>query len=111
MTSPNEPLFTPGQLVRHRRYGYRGVVVDFDATCMAEETWYYANQTRPGRNQPWYHVLVDGSQATTYAAETSLMPDDSVEEVRHPLVPTFFTSFGDGHYVRNDVELRGWEID
>ena len=45
------PDFEPGQLVRHRHYGYRGVVVAADPTCQAEETWYYANRSQPGRSQ------------------------------------------------------------
>ena len=28
-----DPDFTSGQLVRHRHYGYRGVVVEADRTC------------------------------------------------------------------------------
>jgi heat shock protein HspQ len=111
MTVERHPLYAPGQLVRHRRYGYRGVVADFDMTCMAEETWYYANQTRPPRNQPWYHVLVDGSPATTYAAQTSLLADDCSEPIEHPLLPTLFTVFENGRYERTDVRLRGWTID
>lgn len=111
MTIERNPLFAPGQLVRHRRHGYRGVVADFDMTCLAEETWYYANQTRPPRNQPWYHVLVDGSATTTYAAQTNLMADDGDEPVVHPLVEVLFTSFADGRYERSDVRLRGWVID
>ncbi len=67
-----DPLYHPGQIVRHRRYGYRGVVVDSDLTCKADEAWYQSNQTQPDRNQPWYHVLVDGTSNTTYAAQTSL---------------------------------------
>ena len=111
MTQPNRPRFAPGQLVRHVRYGYRGVVVDSDPTCMAEETWYYANQTQPGRNQPWYHVLVDGSPATTYAAQSSLTADESTAEIRHHLLDTLFSAFEDGRYVRNEVRIRGWEIE
>ena len=105
------PHFAPGQLVRHRRYGYRGVVADFDMTCLAEETWYYANRSHPPRSQPWYHVLVDGSPATTYAAQTNLMADESKDPVRHPLVPTLFTTFEDGRYERSDARIRGWTID
>ena len=104
------PLFAPGELVRHRRYGYRGVVVDFDATCQAEETWYYANQTRPPRNQPWYHVLVDGSNTATYAAQTSLEADDSLAPITHPLVAVFFAEFNGRSYVRNDRPWpEGWD--
>ena len=111
MQVERDPLFAPGQLVRHRSYGYRGVVADFDMTCMAEETWYYANRTRPPRNQPWYHVLVDGSQITTYAAQTSLVADESRDPVEHPLRDVLFTTFEDGRYERTDARLRGWEID
>ena len=102
-----EPRFTTGQLVRHRRYGYRGVVVDFDLTCEASDQWYESNQTQPDRNQPWYHVLVDGTATTTYAAQANLLPDDSSEPIEHPLVEPFFSDFVDGKYVRND---RPWII-
>jgi len=93
--------FRPGQLVRHVRYGYRGVVVDFDMTCRASDAWYQSNKTQPRRNQPWYHVLVDGSTISTYAAQTSLTDDDSAEPVQHPLVAHYFSSFEGDAYVRN----------
>ena len=99
------PAFEVGQLVRHNRYRYRGVVVDFDMRCLADEDWYHGNRTRPDREQPWYHVLVDGSTATTYAAQENLEPDHSPDPVEHPLVEHFFTSFGSGRYTRND---RTW---
>ena len=105
MEVDRNPLYAPGRLVCHRRYGYRGVVVDFDMTCQADELWYYQNQTQPPRNQPWYHVLVDGSGVTTYAAQTSLEPDDSEEPVDHPLVEVFFTGFEDGRYERNENRI------
>ncbi len=97
-----EPRFEPGQLVVHRRYGYRGVVVAFDVTCEAEDDWYLTNQTQPSRDQPWYHVLVHDSEQITYAAQTSLQADDSDQQISHPLVEHFFSSFSDGHYLRND---------
>jgi heat shock protein HspQ len=102
-----QPIFRPGQLVRHRRYGYRGVVVDCDPLCRASEAWYRKNQTRPDRDQPWYHVLVHGSQITTYAAQSSLTEDDSAQPIDHPLVGQFFDEFtGDG-YRRNQ---RPWQL-
>ena len=61
ISRPAQPVFESGQLVRHRRYGYRGVVVDRDEFCQADDEWYSKNQTQPNRDQPWYHVLVDGS--------------------------------------------------
>ena len=100
-----DPLYSPGQIVRHRRYGYCGVIVDFDLTCKADDAWYESNQTRPDRNQPWYHVLVDRSSHTTYAAQTSLEPDDHPAPITHPYLEHFFSGFTGDRYVRND---RPW---
>ena len=107
MIAPAEsnPLFQPGQLVRHRRYGYRGVIVELDLHCRATDDWYENNQTQPAKNQPWYHVLVDGSNISTYAAQTSLEADTSVDQIDHPMVCVFFSDFTGKAYLRND---RPW---
>lgn len=97
-----ELLFHSGQVVRHKRYGYRGIIVDYDPTCQASDQWYFMNQTQPDRDQPWYHVLVHGSDQVTYVAQSSLSPDESPESISHPLVEYFFKESG-GHYVRNDT--------
>lgn len=97
------PLFSPGDLVLHRRYGYRAVVVDFDKTCQASTQWYQKNQTQPERNQPWYHLLVHDGTHTTYAAQSNLEADFSATPIEHPLVDAFFDKFEDGRYVRNDT--------
>ncbi len=104
-TPQRDPLYHPGQIVRHRRYGYRGVVVDFDLTCKADAGWYQSNQTQPERDQPWYHVLVDGSSTATYAAQTSLEADERSDPIIHPHLQWFFTEFVGDRYVRND---RPW---
>ncbi len=104
MLVPNR-LFVPGQLVRHRRYGYRGVIVNFDLSCQADEQWYASNQTQPDPNQPWYHVLVDGTDQVTYAAESSLAKDLVNDPVRHPLTAMYFAGFDHGKYIRNS---RPW---
>ncbi len=95
--------FAPGELVQHRRYGYRGVVVASDASCQASEAWYRKNQTQPRKDQAWYHVLVDGSDGTTYAAEENLLADPIGAPIAHPLLDTFFSAFHDGAYVRNET--------
>ena len=105
-TFPDElPRFMPGQLVQHVRYGYRGVVVDFDMRCQADDQWYASNKTQPPRDQPWYHVLVHGSGTVTYAAQTSLEPGTDRDPIVHPLVEQFFSSFDKktGRYERNDT--------
>lgn len=102
------PDFAPGQLVRHRRYDYRGVVVDFDMSCGASDEWYHRNRSQPDRDQPWYHVLVDGSDVITYAAQASLMSEEATEPITHPLIEYFFEDFGQGQYERNDRSWPGW---
>ncbi|MFT7679377.1 MAG: heat shock protein HspQ [Planctomycetota bacterium] len=96
--------FQPGDLVRHRRYGYRGVVVEADTHCQASQAWYGNNQTQPSREQAWYHVLVHGSHQSTYAADSSLEADTSQESISHPLLGMYFESFLAGVYQRNDRE-------
>ena len=96
------PQFAPGQVVRHQRYGYRGVVVALDDRCRADEAWYQSNQTQPTRRQAWYHLLVHETEHSTYAAEENLAALDPVEEVWHPWLPLFFEGFSKGRYVRND---------
>ena len=92
--------FEIGRLVHHKRYEYRGVIFDRDTECKAGEEWYTNNQTQPSRDQPWYHVMVDGANHTTYVAESNLKPDSSDKPVRHPLIKRFFNGFHDGHYYK-----------
>ena len=97
------PKFLPGQLVKHKRYGYRGVIVSVDRHCKADPNWYMSNQSQPDRKQPWYHVLVDDSATVTYPAQENLIEDDSGLPVNHPLVEVFFSSFESGVYLRNET--------
>jgi heat shock protein HspQ len=102
--------FEQGQLVSHVRYGYRGVVVAYDLFCIAPDNWYKSNQTQPEKNQPWYHVLVDGGGQVTYAAQTSLEEDEEGGPVDNPLVDTFFSEFTGQKYIRNDQKWPGtWD--
>ena len=103
----SEPVFSPGQLVRHVRYGYRGVVVVADGFCKADPSWYMSNKTQPDRQQPWYHVLVNDSSVCTYAAQTSLAADAAGQPIANPLVEHFFSAFEDGRHLRNDREWPG----
>jgi len=81
-----------GQVVLHKLYGYRGVIVGWDSSCKAREQWILqmgVDQLPGGRHQPFYNVLVDvrdrpGAQ-TTYAAQENLQvligPEGFVESV------------------------------
>jgi hemimethylated DNA binding protein len=106
--SMSRPLFEPGQLVQHKHYAYHGVITATDSVCRASEEWYGSNRSQPDRNQPWYHVLVDGSDACTYAAQENLESDPEGLPIQHPLLEQFFIGFQEGRYIRND---RPWTSD
>ena len=97
-----KPKFAIGQLVHHRLFDYRGVVVDIDATFSLSDAWYdQVAKSRPPKDAPWYRVLVGGAMHETYVAEQNLEEDRVGSPIEHPLLGHFFDSFEDGHYVRD----------
>jgi len=101
----NQPKFQTGDIITHKRYKYRGVIVHIDLSFLGDETWYLSNQTQPSKQQPWYFVLVDGNQQVTYVAEENLKYDNSANLVVHPMLNLFFSGFNSklNRYTRNDV--------
>ena len=49
--------FPLGEFVRHRVYGFRGVVFDIDPEFNNSEEWYDSipADVRPRKDQPFYH--------------------------------------------------------
>ena len=93
--------FRVGQMIHHKRFDYRGVIIDVDATFQGSEEWYEAvARSRPPKDQPWYHVLVHAAEQQTYVAERHLEPDLSGEPVKHSALTTFFDGLHDGLYRR-----------
>lgn len=91
--------FHVGQVVHHTRFDYRGVIVDVDPEFMGTDEWYESvAKSRPPKDSPWYHVLVDGATHTTYVAERHLESDETGGPVNHPAVDNYFTAFRDGVY-------------
>ena len=100
--SGREAKFQVGQVIHHRLFDYRGVVVDVDATFQGTEEWYQTMaRSRPPKDEPWYHVLVDQAEHMTYVAERNLEPDLSGEPVIHPVLDEYFDARRDGFYVRD----------
>jgi heat shock protein HspQ len=92
--------FGLGEIVHHRRFDYRGVIFDVDATFQGDDDWYdEVAKSKPPKDQPWYHVLVDGSDQTTYVAERNLETEASGIPIRHPLIDEVFLGFENGSYV------------
>ena len=101
----DSPKFDAGDVIFHKKYGYRGVVVNFDINCQAPDAWYQSNQSQPDRNQPWYHILVDGNQQVTYVAQSNLVYDQLEKPVIHPMLNLFFSGHDEekNKYLRNTI--------
>ena len=95
--------FSVGQLVKHRNYNYRGVVLIVNETYKASEDWYKKFGKPCPRNKPWYHVLIEGSDSSNYVAECYLKPDDELTPIDHPLLKHFF-KFNKGKYKSLDSQ-------
>ncbi|GAB4223339.1 MAG: heat shock protein HspQ [Gammaproteobacteria bacterium] len=92
--------FSVGQLVHHKLLKYRGVIVDVDPNFQSSETWYELMAlSKPPKNEPWYHVLVDDADFMTYVAEQNLEPDTNDEPINHPEVKKYFSAMKNGTYV------------
>ena len=91
-----------GQVVRHRKHPFRGVVFDVDAMFSNSQEWYDAlpEDNRPPKDQPFYHLLAENEQSyyVAYVSEQNLLPDDTGEPVDHPDLPDLFGDFQDGFY-------------
>ena len=91
--------FHIGQVVLHRRFGYRGVIYDVDPSFMLSDQWYEkVAVSRPPKNRPWYHVLVHNADQTTYVAERNLRPSADPKPIRSPFIESYFQGFNGKFY-------------
>ncbi len=103
VTNITNAKFSVGELVHHRLFDYRGVIIDVDRNLQATEEWYeQVAKSRPPKDKPWYHVLVHESMQSTYVAERNLELDESAIPIKHPMLDHFFSRFEDGRYISND---------
>ena len=97
-----KPKYGIGQVVHHKLFDYRGVVIDVDPVFSLSDEWYkQVAKSRPPKDVPWYRVLVAGAFHETYVAEQNLEEDALGSPIEHPLLDDFFDTFENGHYVRS----------
>jgi heat shock protein HspQ len=92
--------FTVGEIIHHRLFEYRGVIIDVDPHFLGTEDWYRKiAASRPPRDRPWYHVLVDGFAHRTYVAERNLEPDTEGGPVKHTEIAEHFEGMTGDRYI------------
>ena len=99
MDNEQSAKFAIGDVIHHKKFDYRGVIIDVDPVFSGSDEWYDAvARSRPPKDRPWYHVIVEGNSEQTYVAERHLEPDSFEGPVDHPLVKHFFSEFKNGKY-------------
>jgi len=91
-----------GQVVCHKQRRFRGVIFDVDAMFSNTQEWYDAipEESRPHKDQPFYHLLAENDQSyyVAYVSEQNLVADYSGVPVEHPDLSDMFGPFEDGSY-------------
>lgn len=99
---PRLAKFTIGQVVRHRKFPFRGVIYDIDPEFANTEEWWLSipEGSRPRKDQPFYHLYAENAETeyVAYVSEQNLVLDDSEEPLRHPAVEEQFVRSDDGAY-------------
>jgi heat shock protein HspQ len=92
--------FNLGDVVRHKKFSFRGVVFDVDPEFANTEEWWEAIpiEVRPERDQPFYHLLAenDETEYVAYVSEQNLIRDDSDSPMRNPHIAQMFDLSPDG---------------
>ena len=74
--STTRAKFCIGQMIYHRLFEYRGIILGVDLEFKQTDEWYdQVARSRPPKDKPWYHVLVFQRGHQTYVAEKNLEPD------------------------------------
>jgi heat shock protein HspQ len=95
-------LFSIGDVVRHRIFGFRGVIFDVDPVFANTEEWYQAipEEVRPRKDQPFYHLLAENGETSyvAYVSQQNILADDTDEPVDHPAIGDIFGPYSEGRY-------------
>jgi heat shock protein HspQ len=103
-----DPLFNIGDIVKHRIYPFRGVIVDVDAEFSNTEEWYQSipAEIRPSRKQPYYHLMAENTETfyTAYVSQQNLVGDGDNGPLEHPDLEEIFNGIDKGKYLlRNEA--------
>ena len=103
-----DPLFNIGDIVKHRIYPFRGVIVDVDPEFSNTEEWYQSipAEIRPSREQPYYHLMAENTETfyTAYVSQQNLVNDGENGPLEHPDLEEIFSGMDHGKYhLKNEV--------
>ncbi len=92
--------FKIGQIVHHKLFSYRGVIFDIDFQFQGSDDWYEkVARSKPPKDEPWYHVLVDNASHQTYVAERNLEMTQMTQPIYNPDIDLYFSGMENGDYL------------
>ena len=97
--------FKLGEVVRHRKFDFRGIIFDVDPIFDNTDEWLdrIPEDRRPTKNQPFYHILAENEYKSVYIAYVSqqnLVEDSDKNPFTHPSVKLIFDGKDtDGNYI------------
>ena len=99
-----------GQIVRHKKHPFRGVVFDVDPEFSNTDEWYESipAHIRPKRNQPFYHLFAENEDGPyiAYVSQQNLLHDENLDPCSHPQIDTLFEGIVNGKYVLKNSNLQ-----
>jgi len=103
----DQAKFSIGQIIQHKLFGYRGVIFEIDPVFMLSDEWYQqVAKSRPPRDEPWYHVMVDNAVHTTYAAQQNLDITEDLQPIDHPDIDELLGDYDNGRYRIRKQQLQ-----
>ncbi|XP_072036672.1 uncharacterized protein [Amphiura filiformis] len=102
---PSNVKYRVGQVIRHKKYGYRGVIIGWDPVAKAPKEW--LDRMHPKDKEHWssisnYSVLVDTRDRTS--PQTTYVVEENIEivsntKVIHPEIDNYFEHFDGTRYL------------
>lgn len=94
--------YSIGDVVKHRKFSFRGVIFDVDPKFSNTDEWWMAipEDKRPSKDQPFYHLLAENENSyyVAYVSEQNLVRDITGKPVEHPDIAHMFSDLGNGKY-------------
>ncbi|XP_076466423.1 F-box only protein 21-like [Babylonia areolata] len=102
---PSNVKFHVGQVIRHKRWKYRGVIIGWDPKAKAPEDWLRMNHPsnkKHWRDMPNYSILVDTRDRL--APQITYVPQENIEvidktQVMHPSLDNYFEHYDGAQYI------------
>lgn len=96
--------FRIGQVVKHKKWGYRGVIVGWDEVAKAPKEWIQQmhKENPDWTSQPNYSLLVDTRDRP--APQITYVPQENIEVMKnvrlvHPSIEDYFEHFDGSQYI------------